>query len=100
MAAKDLESVATFLEYHSKRNAVIRTIQFGALFLGGLLTNRSPSTSKGLIKVCRELRHVRLLMRLADDIPMLAYTLKCYSSREVRMRTLQVLGSKSGYVHA
>ena len=87
MAAKDLESMATFLDCHSKRDAVIRTTQFGALFLGGLLQNRLPSTSEGLIKVCSEFSHARLILRLADDIPMLAYTLKCYLSREVRVCT-------------
>ena len=89
--AENLESVATFLDCHSKRDAVIRTTQFGALFLGGLLKNRLPSMSEGLIKVCSEFSHARLILRLADDIPMLAYTLKCYLSRKVRVCTLHAI---------
>lgn len=83
--AKSLTSVATFLDNHSKRDTVFRTVQFGALFLGGLSTNRWPSVSEKLIRVCNEFSHARLILRTIDDVPMLAYTLKCYLSREVRM---------------
>ena len=83
---KSLASVGTFLDSHSKRDAVIRTAQFGALLLGGLWRNRHPALSENLIKVCGEFSHARLILRLIDDIPMLAHTLKCYLSREVRAR--------------
>ena len=83
--AKSLASVGTFLDSHSKRDTVIRTAQFGALLLGSLSRNHLPSISEKLIKVCDEFSHARLILRLIDDMPMLAHTLKCYLSREVRV---------------
>ena len=83
--AKSLASVGTFLDSHSKRDTVIRTAQFGALFLGGLWRNRYPVLSVNLLNVSSEFSHARLILRLIDDIPMLAHTLKCYLSREVRV---------------
>ena len=82
---KSLASVGTFLDSHSKRDTVIRTAQFGALLLGGLSRNYLPSLSENMIKVCSEFSHARLILRLIDDVPMLAHTLKCYLSREVRV---------------
>ena len=83
--AKNLTSAATFLDSYSKRDTVVRTVQFGALFLGGLARNRWPVLSEKLMIVCSEFGHARLILRMIDDIPMLAYTLKCYLSREVRL---------------
>ena len=86
--AKNLASVANFLENHSRRDKVFRTVQFGSLLLGTLSRNRWPSVSEKLIKVCHEFSHARLILRMIDDIPMLAYTLKCYLSREVSISML------------
>ena len=83
--AKNLSSAATFLDSHSKRDTVVRTVQFGTLLLGGLSRNRWPVLSEKLMVVCGEFSHARLILRMIDDIPMLAYTLKCYLSREVRL---------------
>lgn len=77
-----LLSVGTFLDSHSKRDTVIRTAQYGALLLGDLWRNRYPALSGKLIKVSDEFGHARLILRLIDDIPMLAHLLKCYVSRE------------------
>lgn len=85
--AKNLSSAAAFLDSHSKRDTVVRTVQFGTLFLGGLSRNRWPVLSEKLMVVCGEFSHARLILRMIDDIPMLAYTLKCYLSREVRLHT-------------
>lgn len=81
--AKSLASAAIFLDNHSKRDTVVRTVQFSALFLGGVSKSRCPLLSEKLMKVCSEFSHARLILRMIDDIPMLAYTLKCFLSREV-----------------
>lgn len=80
--AKSLASAATFLDNHSKRDTVVRTVQFGALFLGGVSKRRCPLLSEKLMIVCSEFSHARLILRMIDDIPMLAYTLKCFFARE------------------
>lgn len=81
--AKKLSSAATFLDSHSKRDKVIRTVQFGALLVGGLSKNRWPLVSQKLLKVYNEFGHARLILRMIDDVPMLAHTLRCCFSREV-----------------
>lgn len=83
--AKNLASAETFLGSYIKRDTVFRTIQFGALFLGGISKSRWPLLSEKMMQVCDEFSHARLIMRMIDDVPMLAHTLKCYLSREVRV---------------
>ena len=82
--AKNLSAVSSFLENHYSRDKVFRTAQFSALLLSGLSQQRLPVLSEKLVRIYQQFSHVRLVLRLADDLPMLAYTLKSAFARDVR----------------
>ncbi|XP_065884916.1 peroxisomal membrane protein 11C-like [Dysidea avara] len=80
--AKNLSAVSSFLENHYSRDKVFRTAQFSALLLSGLSQQRLPVLSEKLVRIYQQFSHVRLVLRLADDLPMLAYTLKSAFARD------------------
>jgi len=93
--AKNLSTVSSFLENHYSRDKVFRTAQFGALLLSGLSQQKLPGLSEKLIRIYQQFSHVRLVLRLADDLPMLAYTLKSVFARDVSTSTVCNISGKA-----
>jgi len=81
--AKNLSAVSSFLENHYSRDKAFRTAQFSALLLSGLAQQKLPELSEKLVRIYQQFSHVRLVLRLTDDLPMLAYTLKSAFARDV-----------------
>ncbi|KAM4629424.1 peroxisomal membrane protein 11C [Polymixia lowei] len=74
-----LESLVSLLESYRGRDKVIRTICYGSQLVGGVLSQRteeSPQLGKSLLLFSAQLSHCRTVLRLFDDLSMLAY---CHS---------------------
>lgn len=65
----------SMLESYRGRDKIMRTVQFGSLMSSGLLSRLTPSNAAKLKAIAGHLGSGRLLLRLFDDIPMLAYNL-------------------------
>ncbi|XP_056267099.1 peroxisomal membrane protein 11C-like isoform X2 [Pseudoliparis swirei] len=71
-------SLVRLLESYRGRDKVVRSVCFGSQLLGGLLTRRDGEASslrlgKRLLLFSAQLSHCRTVMRLFDDLSMLAY---------------------------
>lgn len=73
-----MASLVRLLESYRGRDKVVRSVCFGSQLLGGLLTRRDGEASslrlgKRLLLFSAQLSHCRTVMRLFDDLSMLAY---------------------------
>ncbi|CAK8696055.1 peroxisomal membrane protein 11C-like [Clavelina lepadiformis] len=67
--------VVTFLESYRGRDKIMRTASFAACLGSGLTSNSNKELSDKLLKVMGELSACRTILRLFDDLSMLAVTL-------------------------
>lgn len=68
---------------------VLLTVQFSSAMLGGLCEATHPQLSSKLVHLYGSLSNMRVMLRLLDDLPALAYTLKTWtSSKKVGVATL------------
>ncbi|EMP24068.1 Peroxisomal membrane protein 11C [Chelonia mydas] len=76
-AADPLGSLVSVLESYRGRDRVIRTLCYGCQLAGGVLARKSPAESemgRRLLTVSAQLSHCRTVLRLFDDLAMLAYS--------------------------
>ncbi|XP_056133763.1 peroxisomal membrane protein 11C [Lampris incognitus] len=73
---ESLESLVGVLETYRGRDKVIRTVCYGSQLVGGVLSQRTGESSqvgKSLLLLSAQLSHCRTVLRLFDDLSMLAY---------------------------
>ncbi|XP_030395904.1 peroxisomal membrane protein 11C-like isoform X2 [Gopherus evgoodei] len=76
-AADPVSSLVSVLESYRGRDRVIRTLCYGCQLAGGVLARKSPTESemgRRLLAVSAQLSHCRTVLRLFDDLAMLAYS--------------------------
>ncbi|XP_005934933.1 peroxisomal membrane protein 11C [Neolamprologus brichardi] len=77
---RSLESLVQLLESYRGRDKVIRTVCYGSQLVGGVLSRRaeadvrSQRLGKSLLLFSAQLSHCRTVLRLFDDLSMLAYS--------------------------
>ncbi|KAM6921894.1 peroxisomal membrane protein 11C [Xenentodon cancila] len=77
---QSVESLVRVLESYRGRDKIIRTVCYGSQLVGGLLTrneNKDVSSQrfgKSLLLFSAQLSHCRTVLRLFDDLSMLAYS--------------------------
>ncbi|CAN9500933.1 unnamed protein product [Ophioblennius macclurei] len=79
---QNLESLVRLLESYRGRDKVIRTLCYGSQLVGGSLSRRaelngsssSQQLGKSLLLFSAQLSHCRTVLRLFDDLSMLAYS--------------------------
>ncbi|XP_063057108.1 peroxisomal membrane protein 11C [Engraulis encrasicolus] len=72
-----MESVVKLLESYRGRDKVVRTLCYGSQLVGGVLSQKSGRPSevgKSLLLFSAQLSHCRTVLRLFDDLSMVAYT--------------------------
>uniref|UniRef100_A0A3Q2PR75 Peroxisomal biogenesis factor 11 gamma n=1 Tax=Fundulus heteroclitus TaxID=8078 RepID=A0A3Q2PR75_FUNHE len=77
---QSVESLVRLLESYRGRDKVIRTVCYGSQLVGGVLTQKaeadvsSKRLGKRLLLFSAQLSHCRTVLRLFDDLSMLAYS--------------------------
>ncbi|XP_062306549.1 peroxisomal membrane protein 11C [Osmerus eperlanus] len=74
---ESLESLVNVLESYRGRDKVIRTICYGSQLVGGVLTQKTEGSAqlgKSLLLFSAQLSQCRTVLRLFDDLSMLAYS--------------------------
>lgn len=77
---QSLESLVKLLESYRGRDKVIRTVCYGSQLVGGVLSRKaetdvsSQRLGKSLLLFSAQLSHCRTVLRLFDDLSMLAYS--------------------------
>ncbi|XP_038628998.1 peroxisomal membrane protein 11C [Tachyglossus aculeatus] len=72
-----LRGLVSALESYRERDRLIRTLGYGCQLIGGILLEKSHAKSevgKSLLVFSEQLSHCRTVLRLFDDLSMLAYT--------------------------
>ena len=62
---------------------MFRTLQFASCMLSGLAERSFPQTAVKLLTVSSSISDMRVMLRLLDDLPMLAHTLKNWKPKKV-----------------
>ncbi|XP_072174000.1 peroxisomal membrane protein 11C-like [Diadema setosum] len=83
-------AAAKFLQGYSERDKVMRTLSYVSLLIAGL--SKRPSTARKFSTITGQLSLCRTILRLFDDIPMLAHTLSYGWGRQERSSLMQVIG--------
>ncbi|XP_041791103.1 peroxisomal membrane protein 11C [Chelmon rostratus] len=77
---QSVESLVRLLESYRGRDKVIRTVCYGSQLVGGVLSRKaetdvsSQRLGKSLLLFSAQLSHCRTVLRLFDDLSMLAYS--------------------------
>ncbi|XP_017268885.1 peroxisomal membrane protein 11C [Kryptolebias marmoratus] len=77
---QSMESLVQLLESYRGRDKAIRTVCYGSQLVGGVLTQKaeadvsSQRLGKSLLLFSAQLSHCRTVLRLFDDLSMLAYS--------------------------
>ncbi|KAI3368208.1 hypothetical protein L3Q82_007934 [Scortum barcoo] len=77
---QSVESLVRLLESYRGRDKVIRTVCYGSQLVGGLLSRKAETDvssrrlGKSLLLFSAQLSHCRTVLRLFDDLSMLAYS--------------------------
>ncbi|MEQ2313543.1 hypothetical protein AMECASPLE_003066 [Ameca splendens] len=77
---QSVESLVRLLESYRGRDKVIRTVCYGSQLVGGALTQKAEADAssqrlgKSLLLFSAQLSHCRTVLRLFDDLSMLAYS--------------------------
>ena len=78
-----LQEVSGFLENYWNRTQVFRTLQFGSTLVSGLLEGVHPDAASSVLRVANSISNMRVMLRLLDDIPVLAHTISNWKRRKV-----------------
>ena len=73
MAASKVQLTISILESYRGRDKVMRTVQFASMMVSGLLNKSTPKSATKLQTIASQLGLCRVILRLFDDIPMIAY---------------------------
>ncbi|KAM6962504.1 amyloid-beta A4 precursor protein-binding family A member 3 [Aplochiton taeniatus] len=94
-----MESLVNVLESHRGRDKVIRTVCYGSQLAGGVLSEKTESAAhlgKSLLLFSAQLSQCRTVLRLFDDLSMLAYS-QNYGlgarEKDVSLRWMSVLNN-------
>lgn len=79
----NIQLVSAFLDSHWARSQILRTAQFAAATVSGLLESASPDVASKLIAASSKISGARVILRLMDDIPILVYNLSSIKVRKV-----------------
>ena len=71
-----IQEISGFLEDYWNRNQVFRTLQFGSTLVSGLLEPTYPGAAGCLLRAANSISNMRVMLRLLDDIPVLAHTIR------------------------
>lgn len=82
-----LQELSTFLENYWTRSQVFRTLQFASTLCAGLLERRHPSAAAKLVTISSSIANMRVMLRLMDDVPVLAHALRSWRPQKVRLHT-------------
>lgn len=80
-----VQEVSGFLEDYWNRNQVFRTLQFGSTLVSGLLEHTYPGAAGSLLRVANSISNMRVMLRLLDDIPVLAHTIRNWKPEKVSL---------------
>ena len=80
-----VQEVSGFLEDYWNRNQVFRTLQFGSTLVSGLLEHTYPGGAGSLLRVANSISSMRVMLRLLDDIPVLAHTIRNWKPEKVSL---------------
>lgn len=72
-----MDPIVQLLESYRGRDKVVRTLCYGSQLVGGVLSQksgRSSAVGKSLLLFSAQLSHCRTVLRLFDDLSMVAYT--------------------------
>ena len=78
-----IQEISGFLEDYWNRNQVFRTLQFGSTLVSGLLEPTHPGAAGSLLRVANSVSNMRVMLRLLDDIPVLAHTIRDWKPKKV-----------------
>ena len=81
--ASPIQGLSSFLENYWCRNQVFRTVQFASGMLSGLLETSYPDVAGKLMIVSGSISEMRVMLRLLDDLPALAYNLQNWKPKKV-----------------
>ncbi len=73
-----LSAVSRFLDNYWARSQVFRAAQFSSALVSGLVSGQHPLHSGRLMVLSREIANLRIMLRLLDDIPVLAQVIKSW----------------------
>ena len=79
------QEVSGFLEDYWNRNQVFRTLQFGSTLVSGLFEHTYPDAAGSLLRVANSISSMRVMLRLLDDIPVLAHTIRNWKPEKVSL---------------
>ena len=78
-----IQGLSSFLENYWCRNQVFRTVQFASGMISGLLERSYPDVAGKLMIVSGSISEMRVMLRLLDDLPALAYNLQNWKPKKV-----------------
>ena len=87
--ASPIQGISSFLENYWCRNQVFRTVQFASGMLSGLLERSYPDMAGKLMTVAGSISEMRVVLRLLDDLPALAYNLQNWRPKKVCIISFQ-----------
>ncbi|XP_071788313.1 peroxisomal membrane protein 11C-like [Asterias amurensis] len=90
MASNQLRLITSILQTSGGKDKVMRIISYGSLLLSGVA--RSSTNSKKLLTISGLLSSCRTVLRLFDDLPMLAYSLSYGWGTQEKSLWLRALG--------
>ncbi|XP_053321706.1 peroxisomal membrane protein 11C [Spea bombifrons] len=97
--ATAVASLINVLESYRGRDRLMRTLCYSCQLLGGLMTQKNgarPNFGKSLLIVASQLSHCRTVLRLFDDLSMLAYSMKYglgKKEKDCLIRYISVIGN-------
>ncbi len=83
-----VQEVSAFLDSYWSREHVLRTLQYGSWMLSGITETLHPLTSRKLLTVTERVGQTRVVLRLLDDLPMLASTLRKWRTKSGKVSEL------------
>lgn len=86
-----IQEVSGFLENYWSRNQVFRTLQFGSTLVSGLLESVHPNAASSVLRVADSISNMRVMLRLLDDIPVLAHAISNWKPKKVSVSSIATI---------
>lgn len=84
-AGRTLGELSALLDNYWVRSQLFRTLQFASTLCAGLLERYRPHGASRLDNLSYSISNMRVMLRLMDDIPALASTLRSWMQTKVCM---------------
>lgn len=78
-----LRAASSLLDNYWARSQVFRAVQFSSAMFSGLLENKRPRLAGKLLEISAAISNMRVMLRLLDDLPILAHILKNWTQSQV-----------------